>query len=38
MSEVIKFPEAGLPLADAREAIDAMRGMSFTNRLTYRSQ
>ena len=34
MSEVIRFPEAGLPLADAREAIDAMRGMSFTNRLT----
>ena len=34
MSEVIRFPEAGLPLADAREAIDAMRGVSFTNRLT----
>ena len=34
MSEVVRFSEAGLPLADAREAIDAMRGMSFTNRLT----
>lgn len=34
MSEVVRFPEAGLPLADAREAIDAMRGMAFTNRST----
>ena len=34
MSEVVRFSEAGLPLADAREAIDAMRGLSFTNRLT----
>ena len=31
MTEVVHFPEAGLPLVDAREAIDAMRGKKFVN-------
>ena len=32
MTDVAYFPEAGLPLADARIAIDAARGKSFVNR------
>ena len=34
MTDVAYFPEAGLPLADARIAIDAARGKSFVNRST----
>ena len=34
MSDVVRFPEAGVPLAAARMAIDAVRGKSFVNRAT----
>lgn len=34
MSEAIGFPEEGLPLAEARVALDAMRGKVFVNRST----
>ena len=34
MSDATRFPKAGLPLSEARLAIDAMRGRKFTNQAT----
>ena len=34
MSEPFRYPESGMPLPEARRAIDAMRGRRFTNRAT----
>lgn len=34
MNDAPRFPEEGLPLAEARLAIDMMRGCKFTNRAT----
>ena len=34
MSEPFRYPESGMPLPEARTAIDAMRGRRFANRAT----
>ena len=34
MSEPFRYPESGMPLPEARRAIDAMRGRRFANRAT----
>ena len=34
MSEPFRYPESGIPLPEARRAIDAMRGRRFANRAT----
>lgn len=34
MSELLRYPESGMPLSEARKAIDALRGRRFVNRMT----